>query len=202
MAIHAEQAAISNAWHRGETRLRCLVVNEAPCGHCRQFMNELNGIDQMDILISRLDSEQQRHYSISTLLPDAFGPTDLKQDSRLMSPSLLCLESPAPADKLVNAATEAARRSYAPYSGCHSGIALFIDNEDIISGRYAENVAFNPGMTAVEAALVNLRLSSLTKAPGKIIDAVMVEKQASISHKAMADSIFSHKGTELRYFVV
>ncbi|WP_257295976.1 cytidine deaminase [Endozoicomonas sp. YOMI1] len=202
MTIHAEQAAICNAWHQGETRLRRLMVNEAPCGHCRQFMNELNGINQVDILVSQLDSDQQRHYSISTLLPDAFGPGDLKQSTRLMSPSLLSFESPDPADKLVNAATEAARRSYAPYSGCHSGVALLIDNGDIISGRYAENVAFNPGMTAVEAALINLRLSSLAKATGKIIDAVMVENQASISHRAVADSIISHTGTELRYFVV
>ncbi|WP_066015744.1 cytidine deaminase [Endozoicomonas atrinae] len=116
MAIHAEQAAISNAWHQGETRLRRLMVNEAPCGHCRQFMNELNEIDQMDILVSQLDSDQQRQYSISSLLPDAFGPGDLKQSTRLMSPSLLSLESPVPADELVNAATEAAQRSYAPYT--------------------------------------------------------------------------------------
>ena len=202
MTIHAEQAAICNAWHQGETRLRRLLVNEAPCGHCRQFMNELNGIDQVDILVSQLDSDQQRHFSISTLLPGAFGPGDLKQSTRLMSPSLLSFESPDPADKLVNAATEAARRSYAPYSGCHSGLALLIDNGDIISGRYAENAAFNPGMTAVETALTILRLSSLAKAPGRIIDAVMVEKQASISHKAMADSIISHIGAELRHFVV
>lgn len=202
MAIHAEQAAISNAWHQGETRLRRLMVNEAPCGHCRQFMNELNEIDQMDITVSQLDSDQQRQYNLSNLLPDAFGPGDLKQGTRLMGASLLSLESPDPADNLVNAATEAACRSYAPYSGCHSGVALLIENGDIISGRYAENVAFNPGMTAVEAALANLRLSSLAEAPGKIIDAVMVEKQASVSHQAMTASIISHMGAELRYFVV
>ena len=202
MAIHAEQAAISNAWHQGETRLRRLMVNEAPCGHCRQFMNELNEINQMDILVSQLNSDQQRQYNLSNLLPDAFGPGDLKQSTRLMSPSRLSFESPAPTDKLVTAATEAARRSYAPYSDCHSGVALLIDNGNIICGRYAENVAFNPGMTAVEAALVNLRLSSLAKAQGKIIDAVLVEKQAPISHKDMTASIISHIGAELRYFVV
>lgn len=202
MAIHAEQAAISNAWHQGESRLRLLMVNEAPCGHCRQFMNEINQIEQVDILVSPLDSNQQRQYSIANLLPNAFGPEDLKQSTRLMSSSKLSFESPDPADKLVNAATEAAQMSYAPYSGCHSGIALLIDNGDIITGRYAENAAFNPGMTAVEAALVNLRLSSLAKGQGKIVDAVLVEKQATISHKGMTASIISHMEAELRYFVV
>ncbi|USE36604.1 cytidine deaminase [Endozoicomonas sp. SCSIO W0465] len=202
MTIHAEQAAICNAWHQGETRLCRLIVNEAPCGHCRQFMNELHGINQMDILVSPLDSGQQRQYRISNLLPDAFGPGDLKQSTRLMSPSQLSFESPNPVDKLVNAATEAARRSYAPYSGCHSGIALLIDNGDIVSGRYAENAAFNPGMTAVEAALVNLRLSSLAENQGKVIDAVLVERQAPISHQGVTASIISHIGAELRYFVV
>ncbi|MCS6037290.1 cytidine deaminase [Klebsiella pneumoniae subsp. pneumoniae] len=40
--VHAEQSAISHAWLRGETSLRAITVNYTPCGHCRQFMNELN----------------------------------------------------------------------------------------------------------------------------------------------------------------
>lgn len=202
MAIHAEQAAISNAWHQGETRLRRLMVNEAPCGHCRQFMNELNEIDQMDILVSQLDNELKKHYRMADLLPDAFGPGDLKQGDRLLVPSNQSLNSPDSSDALVNAATQAAQNSYAPYSGCYSGVALFMNNGDIINGMYAENVAFNPGLTAIEAALVNLRLNSLAKPEATIVDAVMVEKQAPVSHKAMAASIISHMGAELRHFIV
>ncbi|MFK0570631.1 cytidine deaminase [Endozoicomonas sp.] len=202
MAIHAEQAAISNAWHQGETRLRRLMVNETPCGHCRQFMNELNEIDQMDILVSQLDSDLKRHYRMADLLPDAFGPGDLKQGDRLLMPSNQSFSSPDSSDPLVNAATQAARNSYAPYSDCYSGAAFLIDNGDIISGRYAENVAFNPGMTAIEAALVNLRLISLSRPESRVVDAVMVEKQASISHQAMASSAVSQLEAELRYFIV
>ncbi len=202
MAIHAEQAAISNAWHQGETRLRRLMVNEAPCGHCRQFMNELNEIDQMDILVSQLDNELKKHYRMADLLPDAFGPGDLKQGDRLLAPSSLLLDSPDSSDTLVNAATQAAQNSYAPYSDCYSGIALLMSNGDIISGMYAENSAFNPGLTAIEAALVNRRLNSLAKPEATIVDAAMVEKQAPISHKAMTASIISHMGAELRHFIV
>ncbi|KEI69705.1 hypothetical protein GV64_02160 [Endozoicomonas elysicola] len=202
MAIHAEQASISNAWHQGETRLRRLMVNEAPCGHCRQFMNELNEIDQMEILVSQLDNERKKHYRMADLLPDAFGPGDLKQGGRLLGPSNQLLNSPDSSDTLINAATQAAQNSYAPYSDCYSGIALLMNNGDIISGMYAENVAFNPSLTAIEAALVNLRLNSLAKPEATIVDAVMVEKQAPISHKAMAVSIISHMGAELRHFIV
>ena len=202
MSIHAEQAAICNAWHQGETRLRRLMVNEAPCGHCRQFINELNGIEQTDILVSQLHSDQQRLYRITNLLPDAFGPGDLQQVTRLMSPASQPLVSPDSTDALVNAATEAARHSYAPYSGCHSGVALHLENGTIVTGKYAENAAFNPGLTAVEAAMINLRLNSLDEPHSKVIDAVMVEKQAPISHRAMASSIASHLGTKLRYYFV
>ena len=40
--VHAEQSAISHAWLRGEKALQAITVNYTPCGHCRQFMNELN----------------------------------------------------------------------------------------------------------------------------------------------------------------
>jgi cytidine deaminase len=40
--VHAEQSAISHAWLRGEKSLSAITVNYTPCGHCRQFMNELN----------------------------------------------------------------------------------------------------------------------------------------------------------------
>lgn len=41
-SVHAEQSAISHAWLRGEQALEAITVNYTPCGHCRQFMNELN----------------------------------------------------------------------------------------------------------------------------------------------------------------
>ena len=39
--VHAEQSAVSHAWQRGATRITDIVVNYTPCGHCRQFLNEL-----------------------------------------------------------------------------------------------------------------------------------------------------------------
>ena len=40
-AVHAEQAALSNAYMNSEQSVTALaVVGGAPCGHCRQFMEE------------------------------------------------------------------------------------------------------------------------------------------------------------------
>ena len=47
--VHAEQSAISHAWLRGEKALSAITVNYTPCGHCRQFMNELNSGLQLRI---------------------------------------------------------------------------------------------------------------------------------------------------------
>ncbi|MGB1271124.1 MAG: cytidine deaminase [Endozoicomonas sp.] len=189
MSIHAEQAAICNAWHQGESRLRRLMVNEAPCGHCRQFINEIQDVESLDIVISRLGSEIKNHYRISDLLPDSFGPVDLDQPERLLASSPQQFIAPEHSDKLVNAALTAASNSYAPYSGCYSGIALLLDNGDIVTGQYAENAAFNPSLTAIEAVLVNLRLNNLRKPEAKVVDAVLIEKETGISHKPMAQSV-------------
>ncbi len=202
VTIHAEQAAVCNAWHNGETQLRRLMVNEAPCGHCRQFLNELNEIDQMDIVISQLSSNEHHSYQMAELLPNAFGPANLGQTTCLMSPLNQSMVSPDESDPLVNAATEAANRSYAPYSGCYCGIALRMKNGSIVVGRYAENVAFNPGLTALESALINLRLSSLCEPHGQVIDAVMIEKEAAISHQSLTAAITLQMGAKLRSFVV
>ena len=39
--LHAEQFLVLNAMGAGETRLIELATSSCPCGHCRQFLNEL-----------------------------------------------------------------------------------------------------------------------------------------------------------------
>ncbi len=202
MTVHAEQSAVSNAWHQGENRIRRLLVNETPCGHCRQFLNELHLVENMEFIVNRIGSSERRIYGIKDLLPDAFGPADLNQEEKLLSTRFTELPNPDASDELVTAATLAAGSSYAPYSGCRSGVALRLDNGDTIIGQYAENVAFNPGLTAIEAALVNLRLNGLSKPEGKIVDAVLVEQNVATSHRTTVEATLAGLGSELRYFAV
>jgi len=57
--IHAEQSAISHAWLRNEPRVTDIVVNYTPCGHCRQFMNELYQAQDLGVDLLLLNKEEQ-----------------------------------------------------------------------------------------------------------------------------------------------
>lgn len=58
------------------------------------------------------------------------------------------------ADKiLVNAAREAAKNAYAPYSKFHVGAAVLLENGEIITGNNQENSAYTNGLCAERVAL-------------------------------------------------
>ncbi|MGL6055239.1 MAG: cytidine deaminase, partial [Vibrio metschnikovii] len=60
--IHAEQAAISHAWMKGEQGLASMTVNYSPCGHCRQFMNELNTAPSLTIQLPQREEKSLQYY--------------------------------------------------------------------------------------------------------------------------------------------
>jgi len=149
--IHAEQSAITHAWLRGEKALDTITVNYTPCGHCRQFMNELNSAASVRISLPERAVRTLAHY-----LPDAFGPADLNISERLMTPvhhGFMLKGS-----TLEQAAIEAASQSHAPYSASYSGVALMSCSGAIYSGRYAENAAFNPSLPPLQAALILMNM--------------------------------------------
>ncbi|QDX30413.1 cytidine deaminase [Dickeya poaceiphila] len=150
--VHAEQSAICHAWLRDEPALRAVTVNYTPCGHCRQFMNELNSAAELRICLPGRSPALLGHY-----LPDAFGPRDLAINTLLMDnmDNGLTLTTD---DTLLQLALAAANRSHAPYSKAFSGIALETRQGRRYTGRYAENAAFNPSLPPMQAALnlVNL----------------------------------------------
>ncbi len=57
--------------------------------------------------------------------------------------------------QLVEIAREATRGSYAPYSHFHVGVALLLDNGQIIKGANQENAAFGAGTCGERSALYN-----------------------------------------------
>ena len=62
-------------------------------------------------------------------------------------------ELPEESRKLVDAALEATRRSYAPYSHFYVGAAVMLNNGIIVTGNNQENVAFPSGLCAERTAL-------------------------------------------------
>lgn len=168
--VHAEQSAITHAWLHGEEKLDAITVNYTPCGHCRQFMNELNSGTAIRISLPGR--------AISTLgdyLPDAFGPADLNITERLLTP---IHHGFAPqGDALEQAAIEAANNSHAPYSHSYSGVALRSQSGKLFTGRYAENAAFNPSLPPLQAALIMMNMRN--EALNTIQQAVLVECEHS-----------------------
>lgn len=176
--VHAEQAATINAWVHNETGLRALAITAAPCGYCRQFLYELETFSTLQILLPDRPSTM-----LTNLLPDAFGPSDLGARGGLMKSANHQLVLPS-SDPVVLKALAAANMSYAPYSKGYAGVAVATADGRIYSGPYAENAAFNPSMSPMEAALANMNVS--WHACKEISQAVLVEVERSVCSQADA----------------
>jgi cytidine deaminase len=194
-SVHAEQAAVVNAWMHGEREIRAIAATETPCGHCRQFLVELGDPQRLAISLPA-------HHSVTLadLLPHSFGPRDLGIAQRGMLDAWEpALEAPiAAGDELGHAALGAARASYAPYSRAYAGVALQTTNGIVVTGRYAESAAHNPSLPALQVALSELRLRGLDRS--QIDLAVMIEAGAASSQRSAAEALLaSCCAIELRY---
>lgn len=163
--VHAEQAAVVNAWMNGETGIDVVATSAAPCGYCRQFLNELVTANDLTVVMG---GEERK---LSDLLPHSFGPRDLGITSGLLGAAAHGLTIDED-DELARTALAAANMSYAPYSRGFAGVALQTHAGGIVSGPYAENAAFNPSLSPLEAALSQLSLSG--GAWSDIAEAVLV----------------------------
>ncbi|MGR5129931.1 cytidine deaminase [Photobacterium swingsii] len=174
--VHAEQSAISHAWVKGETGVKDITINYSPCGHCRQFMNELSTADTIKVQLPEREEKTLQQY-----LPESFGPSDLGITDRLLAEKNhgLGVEEES---ELVQAACQAANRAHAPYTKNFSGVALKVDDGRIFVGMYAENAAFNPSLPPLQVALINMNMAGYEL--NRIAEAALVEQSSSISHLA------------------
>ncbi|MEQ9969270.1 cytidine deaminase [Pectobacterium carotovorum] len=185
--VHAEQSAVSHAWIRNERGLRAVTVNYTPCGHCRQFMNELRNAASLRIQLPGRQPAVLSHY-----LPDSFGPVDLHIDTLLMDDVNhgATLQN---VNALARRALDAANHSHAPYSKAISGIALETLSGNIYTGRYAENAAFNPSLPPLQVALNLMNLAG--DDPCTIKHAAVVERRnAVVSHWAISQIMLAELG--------
>ena len=79
-AICAEVVAAVKAVSAGEREFVAVAVvttnNGMPCGSCRQFLSEF-GLDTV-VLIASLDGQIIKRTTVRALLPDSFGPEQLR----------------------------------------------------------------------------------------------------------------------------
>lgn len=167
-SVHSEQFAIANAKNHGEKKLVAIAISAAPCGHCRQFMNEMKDAHTLQILIN--DTPPQ---TLATLLPQSFGPSDLGLEGGLITPPEI--HRAFTKDYSLNTlALIAAYNSYVPYSHCKSGVALQTKDGTIYAGSYLENAGFNPSLSPLQVALVSLVTDM--RDYDEVVDALLIEQ--------------------------
>lgn len=202
--IHAEQSAVINAWLQGAVEIVGIAVADTPCGHCRQFLYELEGGHNLEIILRDRSSGKATLHNLSEFLPAAFGPRALGSATGLMgSPAQLVnlkLKSSSD-DPFVLEAMAAANKSYAPYSQNFAGCVLDTVGGIMYAGRYAENVAFNPSLSALHTAIIRMNMSH----PGSeksIRRAVLVEKPTAISQRTASELLLQTVAPDvkLEYF--
>jgi cytidine deaminase len=176
--MHAEQSAVAQAHAGAEKAIRRLAITAAPCGYCRQFLNDLVGGAELAIVVA--GSGKPAATTLKSLLPDAFGPRDLAVDGALLAHAkwnLRLLEGKHSAAVL--SAVEAAARSYSPYTKCPSGVALRAAGGAIVAGSYIENAAYNPSLSPLLAALNLARFRGI--AWDGVNEVVLVELQRAVA---------------------
>ena len=181
-SVHGEGAATTNAWLHGETGIVSLAVGGEPCGYCRQFLSEFVAPERLRIWMPDGSS-----VTLADALPRAFLPGVLGVHvDPFHARNSLALAEPN-SDALVQAALSAANLSHAPYSKTYAGVALRLKDGTILTGRHAENVAYNPGMPPLQAALVALRLGGY--AYGDITAAALTEADGRASQRSATEAV-------------
>ncbi|XP_062219470.1 cytidine deaminase 1-like [Phragmites australis] len=200
-AVHAEQFLVANAAAAGESALLAVAVSHMPCGHCRQFLQEIRGAANIKILVTT-DAEEgcaPEWRTVASLLLRPFGPHDLlpdnvplvleSHDNPLGDPVAAVANGLSGGDleaRLREAAEAAARAAHAPYSECPSGFAVADGDGRIYSGGCLESAAYNPTLGPVQAAIVAMVAAGGGHA-GDVAAAALVEKEeAAVAQEATA----------------
>ena len=182
--VHGEGAATTNAWLHGESGIASLAVGGEPCGYCRQFLCEFVMPERLQIWMPDGGS-----VTLADALPRAFLPAVLGVHvDPFHERHALTLAEPTP-DPIVQAALAAANLSHAPYSHTYAGVALRLEDGTIVTGRHAENVAYNPGMPPLQAALVALRLRGYRYSD--IAAAALAEADGRASQRTATEAVLA-----------
>ena len=184
LVVHAEQSAINNAWLNGAQAVQRIAISDAPCGYCRQFMNELSTADSLEILLP------ERDFNLHELLPYSFGPKDLGNDA--------CLFSHKQSDKQFADLTiddakliQLALNAYVPYTGNFSAVKLSTFTEGDFYGSYAENAAYSPSLSPLQSALSQFYLAGLSFDDKTVKSITLLETQGAENQYEVAKSVLA-----------
>ncbi|KZN39068.1 hypothetical protein N474_09935 [Pseudoalteromonas luteoviolacea CPMOR-2] len=183
LVVHAEQAAIANAWINGAKEITSIAINAAPCGFCRQFMNELSTAGTLEILLPT------GRYSLEELLPCDFGPQDLGNQESLMSHKKENIEIELPVSEELK---EQVRLAYVPYSKNMSAAELVLTDGRVFYGRYAENAAYSPSLSPMSSVLSQLALAGEKLPEAEVERITLVETKGYENQKSVAQAVLTN----------
>jgi len=183
-SVHAEQAALANAYMHSESAVTAVGVGGAPCGHCRQFIEEMSPDGEILII-----TPQNGVRKLVAILPEPFSPKALgmRKGAFPIREAKLSLVKDS-SDALAHPALDAASKAYAPYSKSPSGVAIRSTSGRIYRGSYIENVAFNPSLSPLQVALVGLIAAGESYTDIQAVTLVEVQG-AKISQKAATEAV-------------
>jgi cytidine deaminase len=152
--VHAEGFVSLRARRRGRT-LATLVVREArPCAHCRQTLSEASTAGAL-VLIDAGGSRR----SLDDLYPWPFRPDALGvpgDDPSVARWPNLGLGKAAVEPDVAAVLVEVGGLAHVPYSNAPSAVALRLADGRLLGAGACESVAFNPSISAAQAAMVEL----------------------------------------------
>lgn len=150
--VHAEQYAVVAALKAKEYSLTTLWVSEVPCGHCRQWLLELG---EPDLPIHILSKDQFLLTTLAELLPYPF--TLAHQGVKLLQRP----QSPQTSGNIEQMAHWIAQQSYCPYTHSKAGIVFECHGGQYMTGWPIESSAYNPSLSPLQMALIELHQHSL-----------------------------------------
>ncbi len=194
LVVHAEQAAIHNAWHHGETKISGMTINAAPCGYCRQFINEIRNARSIPLNIAG------QNCGLDDLLPNPFSPETLGNDVMLFDETRQTVEfSEHNQQQISDALQNAIETSYAPYSKNLSACEIALENGQKFIGRYAENCAYSPSLSPVQAALSQMVMHGLNPTKQSITKVTLIELEGAANQIGVAKAVISSLPYEVNF---
>ncbi|MBH0056828.1 cytidine deaminase [Pseudoalteromonas sp. SWXJZ94C] len=190
LVVHAEQSAINNAWLNGAKKIVKIAISDAPCGYCRQFMNELADAKEFDILLPG------QQFKLAELLPHSFGPTDLGNEFSLFNPKPQ--QAKFSVDDVYETLARFALNAYAPYSQNFSAVKISTFGDGDFYGSYAENAAYSPSLSPLQSALSQFFLAGLSFNESTVKGITLLETAGRENQSQVAKAVlasFTHLPT-------
>jgi len=203
-SVHAEQCVISNVAVHGEKKIKAIGLTHVPCGHCRQFMKEMNKEEELDIFV-----DKRGCHRLAELLPLAFTPRDLGKPNDMLVPQpvemKLCPSESADADNNKLAASKL-KHAWAPYSACPSVVVLRSKDGRLFAGVYLESCAYNPSLAPLQAAFAQAVLAGLKWPDISHVYLYELEnastKKGGVSHHSNTASMVKIVAPDARYHLL